>query len=101
MRTFPTAFLIGGWGFQIPFATNLDIPTRNVYPSIRSLLIFLVPHYVNFNMIFGPQLATSQQLKVHATPTKTATVVPPEDGCLTPEICRGLRHNKVFVIVKV
>jgi hypothetical protein len=27
--------------------------------------------------------------------------VPPEDGRLTPETCRGLRHNKVFVIVKV
>jgi hypothetical protein len=32
---------------------------------------------------------------------KTASVVPPEDGRLTPETCRGLRHNKVFVIVKV
>jgi hypothetical protein len=30
-----------------------------------------------------------------------ASVVPPEDGHLTPETCRGLRHNKVFVIVKV
>jgi hypothetical protein len=28
-------------------------------------------------------------------------VVPPEDGCLTPETCRGLRHNKVIVKVKV
>jgi hypothetical protein len=27
--------------------------------------------------------------------------VPPEDGCLTPETCRGLRHNKVIVKVKV
>jgi hypothetical protein len=25
----------------------------------------------------------------------------PEDGRLTPETCRGLRHNKVFVKVKV
>jgi hypothetical protein len=25
--------------------------------------------------------------------------VPPEDGRLTPETCRGLRHNKVFVKV--
>jgi hypothetical protein len=32
---------------------------------------------------------------------KTASVVPPEDGRLTSETCRGLRHNKVFVIVKV
>jgi hypothetical protein len=27
--------------------------------------------------------------------------VPPEDGRLTPEACRGLRHNKVIVKVKV
>jgi hypothetical protein len=32
---------------------------------------------------------------------KSASVVPPEDGRLTPETCRGLRHNKVFVKVKV
>jgi hypothetical protein len=32
---------------------------------------------------------------------KTASVVPPEDGRLTPETFRGLRHNKVFVKVKV
>jgi hypothetical protein len=46
-------------------------------------------------------LHTSQQLQVHATHTKTASVVPPEDGHLTPETCRGLRHNKVIVKVKV
>jgi hypothetical protein len=27
--------------------------------------------------------------------------VPPEDGRLTPETCRGLQHNKVIVKVKV
>jgi hypothetical protein len=32
---------------------------------------------------------------------KTASVLPPEDGRLTPETCRGLPHNKVIVIVKV
>jgi hypothetical protein len=32
---------------------------------------------------------------------KTASVVPPEDGRLTPETCRGLRHNKVIVKVNV
>jgi hypothetical protein len=32
---------------------------------------------------------------------KTASVVPPEDGRLTPETRRGLRHNKVIVKVKV
>jgi hypothetical protein len=30
---------------------------------------------------------------------KTASVVPPDDGCLTPETCR--RHNKVIVKVKM
>jgi hypothetical protein len=32
---------------------------------------------------------------------KTASVVPPEDGRLTPKTCRELWHNKVFVKVKV
>jgi hypothetical protein len=32
---------------------------------------------------------------------KTASVVPPEDGRLMPETCRGSRHNKVIVKVKV
>jgi hypothetical protein len=32
---------------------------------------------------------------------KTASVETPEDGRLTPETCTGLRHNKVFVKVKV
>jgi hypothetical protein len=32
---------------------------------------------------------------------KAASVVPPEDGRLTPETCRGLRHNNVIVKVKV
>jgi hypothetical protein len=34
-------------------------------------------------------------------PPATASAVHPEDGRLTPEKCRGLRHNKVFVKVKV
>jgi hypothetical protein len=51
--------------------------------------------------VVGPQLKTSQhQMCTQLTP-KTASVMPPEDGHLTPETCRGLRHNKVFVIVKV
>jgi hypothetical protein len=29
------------------------------------------------------------------------SVVPPEDGRVTPETCRGLRHNKVIVKLKV
>jgi hypothetical protein len=27
---------------------------------------------------------------------KTASVVPPEDGRLMPETCRGSRHNKIL-----
>jgi hypothetical protein len=40
------------------------------------------------NKPVDPQHATSQQLKVHATHTKnpkTSSLVPPEDGRLTPE----------------
>jgi hypothetical protein len=48
-----------------------------------------------------PQPATSQKLEcTHLTP-KTVSVVPPEDGRLTPETCRRSRHNKVIVKVKV
>jgi hypothetical protein len=47
------------------------------------------------------QLATSQQLKCTQLTPKTASVVPPKDGHLTPETCRELRHNKVFVEMKV
>jgi hypothetical protein len=32
---------------------------------------------------------------------KTASLVLPEDGCLTPETCTGSRHNEVIVKVKV
>jgi hypothetical protein len=37
------------------------------------------------------QVATCQHLQVHATYTKTASVVPPEDGRLTTETCRGFK----------
>jgi hypothetical protein len=32
---------------------------------------------------------------------KSASVVPPEDGRLTPETCRGSRNNKVIVKLNV
>jgi hypothetical protein len=38
-----------------------------------------------------PQLATSQKLQVYATHTKTASVLPPEDGHLSPETRRGFK----------
>jgi hypothetical protein len=31
---------------------------------------------------------------MHATYTKTASVLPAEDGRLTPEICRGIKTQK-------
>jgi hypothetical protein len=37
----------------------------------------------------------------HQKLLKAASVVPPEDGRLTPETCRGLRYNKVFVLDEV
>jgi hypothetical protein len=35
--------------------------------------------------------ATGQHLRLHATYTKIASVVPPEDGRLTPETCREFK----------
>jgi hypothetical protein len=36
-----------------------------------------------------PQVATNQQLQLHATHQKTASVVSLQDGRLTPETCRA------------
>jgi hypothetical protein len=44
---------------------------------------------------------TGEVQMLHVTHTTPASVVPPEDGHLTPETCRGLRHNKVIVKVSV
>jgi hypothetical protein len=57
-------------------------------------------HFHNHFIVVG-QLANSQKLQVHAIHTKTASVQPPENGRLTPETCRGSRHKKVIVKVKV
>jgi hypothetical protein len=40
------------------------------------------------------------RMPMQLTP-KTASVLPPEDGRLTPETSRGIRHNKAIVKVKV
>jgi hypothetical protein len=48
-----------------------------------------------------PQLATSQKLQCTQLTPKTASVVPSEDGRLNPETCKGSKHNKVIVKVKV
>jgi hypothetical protein len=50
------------------------------------------------NKPVDPQLATNQQLKCTQLTPKTVGVVPPEEGRLTPETCRGF---KVIVEVKV
>jgi hypothetical protein len=59
----------------------------------------------------GTTLAVFGVICVHLQPAnsykytqrtpESASVVPPEDGCLTFETCRGLRYNKVIVKVKV
>jgi hypothetical protein len=51
--------------------------------------------------ILFPQSATSQKLQCTQLTPKTASVVPPEDGRLTPETCRESRHNKVIVKMKM
>jgi hypothetical protein len=47
------------------------------------------------------QLQPANNYSARNSHKKTASVVPPEDGCLTPETCSVLRHNKVIVKVKV
>jgi hypothetical protein len=63
--------------------------------------------YISLLLIMALQLQSIHNLQpannykcTQLTP-KTASVVPPEDGRLTPETCRELRHNKVIVKVKV
>jgi hypothetical protein len=75
------------------FTTNRSCRTL---PSHRTLT-----HTPKPNKPVDPQLASSQQLQLHATHTKTASVVPPEDGRLTPKTSKGLKHNEVIVKVKV
>jgi hypothetical protein len=48
-----------------------------------------------------PQPEPAKSYSARNSHQKTAIVVPPEDGRLTPETCRGSRHNKVIVKVKV
>jgi hypothetical protein len=62
MEKFLTAFLIGGWGFQIPFATNLDILTHIAYPSSCGPLIHLLSYYVRFNTIFRSYMTSPFEL---------------------------------------
>jgi hypothetical protein len=57
-----------------------------------------IPYYIRRATCFD--CAESWDNCMQLSP-KTASVVPPEDGRLTPETCRGLRHNKVLVKVKV
>jgi hypothetical protein len=52
-------------------------------------------------MIHGQQNVKSVLSWLRYCEPKTAGVVPAEGGRLTPETCRRLRQNKVFVKVKV
>jgi hypothetical protein len=53
---------------------------------------------ISLNLFFTSPFCRFTEDKI--TP-KSASVVPPEDGRLTPETCRGSRHNKVIVKVNV
>jgi hypothetical protein len=63
------------------FTTNRS---RHILPSYR-----ICTHTPKPNKPVDPKLANSQQLQVHELTPKTASVVPPEDGHLMPETCRG------------
>jgi hypothetical protein len=82
--------------------------------KILSGLLMHVPEqcsYLSCQLVKGNDLLYRNQLTHNLQPanshkcmqltSKTASVVPPEDGRLTPETCRGLRHNKVIVKLKV
>jgi hypothetical protein len=62
--------------------------------NVTNLIHF---HFHKHFMTHNLQPANSYKC-TQLTP-KVASVVPPEDGRVTPETCRGLRHNKVFVKV--
>jgi hypothetical protein len=64
----------------------------------RSRFIFVVGRVVSSDVLHENHVTRHNCTQL--TP-KTASVVPPEDGRLTPETCGGLRHNKVIVKVKV
>jgi hypothetical protein len=56
---------------------------------------------VGWLQVVGLNLQPANNYKGKQLTPKTASVVPLEDGSLTPETYRGLRHNKVIVKVKV
>jgi hypothetical protein len=53
------------------------------------------------SIYFTHNLQPAKSYSARNSHQKTVSVVPPEDGRLTPETCRGSRHNKVIVKVKV
>jgi hypothetical protein len=69
------------------------------YDQPTDLHPYLTLHFKTYQSTHNLQPANSHKY-TQLTP-KTASVVPPEDGRLTPETCRGVRHNQVIVKVKV
>jgi hypothetical protein len=58
-------------------------------------------YHNNLTNLWVDNLQPANSYKRTQLTPKTASVLPPEDESLTPETCRGLRHNKVIVKVKV
>jgi hypothetical protein len=70
---------------------------------VHRLSLLIITSHLLTNLIhfhFHNHLQPDKSYKCTQLTPKTASVVPPEDGRLTPETCRGLRHNKVIVKVK-
>jgi hypothetical protein len=85
--------------------TKFLIPYEQIYIQSHHHHKHLIPEQYSgeYNPMYQvvPQPATSQKLQCTQLTPKTVSVVPPGDGRLMPETCRGSRHNKVIVKVKV
>jgi hypothetical protein len=75
-----------------------DQVTYNCHNSVTNLIHF---HFHKHFIVSAHNLQPANSYNCTQLTPKTAGVVPPEDGRLTPETCRGVRHNKVFEKVKV
>jgi hypothetical protein len=59
-----------------------------------------VIHFHNHFIVSNYNLQPAKTKNCTQLTPRTASVVSPEDGRLTPETCRGLRHKKATVKVK-